>query len=84
MNGFVDRTSVLGKIYQRSKDHNVFYKVAHFYSVDEVISSLENAGFQHLSFTQTIFRHLDEITGAEPVKQGYGEGAFVVIRGRKS
>jgi hypothetical protein len=72
-----------GKIYQRSKNHNVFYNVAHFYSADEVIPSLENAGFHHLSFTQTIFRHVDEITGVEPVKQGYGEGAFVVVRGRK-
>jgi hypothetical protein len=58
--------------------------VAHFYSVDEVIPSLENAGFHHLSFTQTIFHPVDEITGAEPVKQGYGEGAFVAVRGIKS
>ena len=41
INGFVDRSSFLGKIYQRYKDQNVFYNVAHFYSVDEVISSLE-------------------------------------------
>jgi ubiquinone/menaquinone biosynthesis C-methylase UbiE len=84
INGFVDRTSFLGKIYQRYKDQNVFYKVAHFYSVDEVIFYLEKARFRHFSFTQTVFHNLDEITEPEPVKQGYGEGAFVVVRGIKS
>lgn len=83
INGFVDRTSFLGKIYERYKDQNVFYKTAHFYSIDEVISSLEKARFQHFTFTQTVFHNLDEITEAEPVKKGYGEGAFVVVRGIK-
>jgi hypothetical protein len=57
--------------------------VAHFYSVDEVVFSLEKAGFQDLSFTQTVFRNLDEITETEAVKPGYGEGAFVAVRGKK-
>jgi ubiquinone/menaquinone biosynthesis C-methylase UbiE len=83
INGFVDRTSFLGEIYQRYKDQNVFYKVAEFYSVDEVVSHLEKTGFQDFTFTQTIFHKLDEITEAEPVKKGYGEGAFVVVRGVK-
>lgn len=83
INGFVDRTSFLGEIYQRYKDQNVFYNVAEFYSVDEVVSHLEKAGFQDFTFTQTIFHKLDEITEAEPVKKGYGEGAFVVVRGVK-
>jgi ubiquinone/menaquinone biosynthesis C-methylase UbiE len=84
INGFVDRTSFLGQIYQRYKNQNVFYKVAHFYSVSEVLSFLEKTRFQHFTFTQTVFRGLDDITGPEPVKQGYGEGAFVVVRGIKS
>lgn len=83
INGFVDRTSFLGKIYQRYKDQNVFYKVAHFYSADEVISFLERARFQHFTFTQTVFHNLDEIIKVEPVKEGYGEGAFLVVRGMK-
>ena len=84
INGVVDRNSFLGKIYQRYKEQNVFYNVAHFYSVDEVVFYLEKAGFQNFSFTQTIFRNLDEITEVEPVKKGYGEGAFVVVKGIKS
>jgi ferredoxin len=30
-----------------------------------------------------IFRDLSEIQGPEPVKEGYGEGSFVVIRAKK-
>ena len=78
--GFVDRESFLGKIYEQYKDQNVFYRLATFFSVDEVIVHLEKTGFHDLSFTQTIFRTLDEIRDIEPVKNGYGEGAFVVVR----
>ena len=84
LNGFVDRNSFLGKMYQQHKDENVFYKSAQFYSVDEVIFYLKKAGFHDLMFTQTVFRPLDQITAVEPVKNGYGEGAFVVVSGKKA
>jgi len=83
INGFVDRNSSLGKTYQKHKEKNVFYKIARFYSVDEVISYLKKVGFRDLTFTQTIFHNLDEIKEVEPVKEGYGEGSFVVVRGMK-
>ena len=35
------------------------------------------------SFTQTIFHNLKEIRDMEPIRQGYGEGSFVVIRAKK-
>jgi len=41
-------------------------------------------GFTVGSNTQTGFHNLDEIIRGEPVKKGYGEGAFVVVRGIKS
>jgi ubiquinone/menaquinone biosynthesis C-methylase UbiE len=81
--GFVDRESFLGKIYEQYKDQNVFYRLATFFSVDEVIVHLQKTGFHDLSFTQTIFRALDEIREIEPVENGYGKGAFVVVRARK-
>jgi len=83
INGFVDRNSSLGKTYQKHKEENVFYKIATFYSVDEVISYLKKVGFRNLAFTQTIFHNLDEIKEVEPIKEGYGEGSFVVVRGMK-
>ena len=81
--GFVDRNSPLGKLYLERKDKSAFYKDATFYSVHELVSHLKNAGFDDFSFKQTIFRPLSEIQEAEPVKDGYGEGSFVVVRGVK-
>jgi len=79
--GFVDRNSSIGIIYEKHKNESVFYRNATFFSIDEIISYLEKAGFKNFSFTQTIFRNLDEISDVEPVKKGYGEGSFVVVRG---
>ena len=81
--GFVDRNSPLGKLYLERKDKSAFYKDATFYSVHELVSHLKKAGFDDFSFKQTIFRPLSEIQEAEPVKDGYGEGSFVVVRGVK-
>jgi len=81
--GFVDRESFLGKIYEKYKHQNVFYRHATFFSLEEVIVHLQKTGFHDFSFTQTIFRPLDKVRDIEPVKNGYGEGAFVVVRATK-
>jgi SAM-dependent methyltransferase len=81
--GLVDKDSKLGKLYQKHKKDSFFYGIATFYSVDEVILYLEKDRFRNFTFTQTIFRNLKEINVVEPVKEGYGEGSFVVVRGIK-
>lgn len=81
--GFVDRDSVIGRQYQRQKEKSVFYRIATFYSVDEVIVYLRKAGFRDFHFSQTIFHSLSEMECIEPVKEGYGEGSFVVIKAMK-
>jgi len=83
INGFVDRNSSLGKFYQQHKESNVFYKIATFYSVKEIIPYMKKAGFQNLTFAQTIFHALGEIKEVEAMKEGYGEGSFVVVSGMK-
>jgi len=82
--GFVDRNSKVGKIYLERQKENVFYKQATFFSVDELVECVNEAGFTDLTFNQTIFGTLPETAENEPVKPGHGEGSFVVIRGRKS
>ncbi len=82
--GFIDRESPLGRIYEQYKDDNVFYRIATFYTVDDVVSALRKTGFSDFQFHQTIFHQLDEIQKPEPVKPGYGEGSFVVIRAVKA
>jgi ubiquinone/menaquinone biosynthesis C-methylase UbiE len=81
--GFVDKLSPLGRLYQQHKTKNVFYKIANFYSVDEVVSYLRKAGFENFAFVQTIFHNLAEIKEIEPTKEGYEQGSFVVIRATK-
>jgi SAM-dependent methyltransferase len=81
--GFVDRNSRLGKEYLSRKDESVFYKDATFYSVDEITAALSKAGFGEFVFRQTLFRPLAELQDAEPVKEGHGEGSFIVVRGVK-
>jgi SAM-dependent methyltransferase len=82
--GFIDKDSSIGQLYQQHKNENVFYRVATFYSVDEVVSHLKIAGFKVFNFAQTIFHSLAEIKGIEPVREGYGEGSFVVVRAVKT
>ena len=81
--GFVDRNSMVGQTYLDHQNENVFYKDATFFSVDEIVEIMDQLGFIDLTFNQTIFKGLSETTREEPVKTGYGEGSFVVIRGRK-
>jgi len=81
--GFIDQNSPIGQFYKRHKENSVFYREATFYSVAEVISILNKAGFRDLTFSQTIFKNLSDIDRIEPVKSGYGGGSFVVIKAIK-
>ena len=81
--GFIDRFSPLGRAYENLRDANVFYRDATFFSTDEVVFHLSEAGFGEFVFRQTIFGHPADMREADPVRSGYGEGSFVVVRGRK-
>jgi SAM-dependent methyltransferase len=80
---FVDRNSQLGKFYVEHKNESVFYNQAEFYSVSEVINHLKKANFKEFEFVQTIFRNPNDMSDIEPVKMGYGNGSFVVIKAKK-
>lgn len=81
--GFIDRTSPLGRQYMEHRRESVFYKVARFYSVDDLKAYLTQAGFRRFSFVQTLYGPLPSITAKEPVRKGHGKGSFVVIRAMK-
>jgi len=83
INGFVDKNSMIGKIYQQYKTKSIFYKIAVFFSTEEVIFLLKETGFKNIEFRQTIFKSLDNINKVEPVKEGHGEGSFIVVRAQK-
>jgi SAM-dependent methyltransferase len=81
--GFVDGNSPIGREYEQRKNESPFYKEATFYSVDELRTHLKKAGFLKFRFCQTLFGSLQDMQGPSAVKEGHGEGSFVVIRAEK-
>lgn len=81
---FIDRESFMGKLYQKKKDKNPFYKFANFYSVKEVKEKLKKAGFSNPEIKQTLFSFSEELDSIDNIKEGYGEGGFVIIKMRKN
>jgi len=79
----VDKLSPLGKLYRQHQGKSVFYRDAKFYSTKEIVQIMQQVGFHKFRFTQTIFRSLDQINKLDEVKDGYGQGSFVVISARK-
>ena len=81
--GFVDKDSFLGKQYQEKKSRSKFYQSARFYSVKEVIHMTQEVGFSQLNIVQTLFGDIQKMDTADLFKEGYGQGAFVVLKVRK-
>ena len=77
--GMIDKDSLIGQYYQSRKKENGFYSNARFYTVDKVTELLKASGFKNIQYSQTLFGFLDDMTSNDDVKDGYGEGSFVVI-----
>ncbi len=75
--GFIDKESDRGKQYESRKEQSRFYKDAAFLSAQEVQMYLEKAGFEIVSIKQTLIP--GELT--DTIQDGFGKGAFVVIKG---
>jgi hypothetical protein len=79
----VDGKSPLGRAYQQRKNGNKFYRIATFYTTDEIKAHLEEAGFGDIEIVQTVFGNLDKIKEVQACREGYGKGGFVVIKAAK-
>lgn len=81
--GLIEKNSILGKKYEKKKSESKFYKNANFHSVEEIRKELEKIGFTNFEYVQAILPgDIDESLEPE-IKQGYGEGSFVVLRAQK-
>jgi ubiquinone/menaquinone biosynthesis C-methylase UbiE len=78
---FMDKNGILAKKYQKENGEESFYKEARFYSAREVEQFLKKTGFKDLESRQTIFDLKED--HFQDIKDGSGEGAFVVIKGKK-
>jgi len=82
--GLIDPDSPLGRAYEASKEKSKFYRQARFYTVSQVLIWLKDLGYQTPQTCQTIFQDSATVMAPQPVKEGHGEGVFVVIAGEKS
>jgi SAM-dependent methyltransferase len=82
--GFIDRDSALGQQYLAHQDENIFYRDATFYSAREVEALLNDGGFAEPVWVQTLSRPLEETHEIESLCCGYGEGAFVAVKARRT
>jgi len=81
--GLIDKDSKLGRKYEEKKSENKFYKDANFHSVDEIQCDLIKSGFSNIELVQALLPGDTDENYVPEVKQGYGEGSFVVLRGQK-
>jgi len=81
--GFIDQTSDLGQHYLAHQAENVFYRDATFFAADEVDQLLRDTGFTNLVWVQTLSKMLNETDEIEPLRVGYGQGAFVVVKANR-
>ncbi len=77
--GFIDKDSKLGKEYNSRRNTSVFYKDATFFSTQEVVYYLMEAGFRDLLFKQTLIPDEPQ----EIIFDGFGKGSFIAIKGLK-
>jgi SAM-dependent methyltransferase len=80
---FVDKESNVGREYLKMKEKSIFYRDAVFFSTDELLSLLSQAGFKNFEIVQTVFGSLDDVENIQDFKPGYGDGSFVVISAKK-
>ncbi|WP_447976647.1 class I SAM-dependent methyltransferase [Candidatus Nitrospira bockiana] len=83
--GFINRNSELGRLYESRKETGSFYRDARFYSVEEVAGPVQEAGLRSLRFCETLLGDPEKLgpRGLE-VRDGYANGAFVVLRAQKT
>lgn len=80
---FIAKDSALGALYASRKDADQFYREAHFYTAREMIALIQQAGLDELQVCQTITGLPHNSTTPYQVQNGYGAGAFVVVRATK-
>lgn len=80
--GFIENGNFLGRKYEQKKESSLFYKKAVFHTTDEVLKTLIETGFSNPKFLQTLFFKNRKLA-YQVVKEGYGQGSFVVVRAEK-
>ena len=85
MLGLVLKESPWGQFYKAKKEEgHRFYKYANFYSCDEVVKLMVQAGFSTEKIISTLFQSLGKVHHAEEPREGYfPDAGFTIIVGGK-
>jgi SAM-dependent methyltransferase len=83
--GLVLKESPWGRLYQQKRDEgHRFYKLATFYSNDEVVKLLLQAGFVPERTISTLFQKPGEVQNTEVSREGYfADAGFTIITAGK-
>ena len=81
--GEINKDSQLGRFYEAKKEKSEFYKIATFYSGNEIIGMFDKVGIRYLESYQTLLQPLAFPEMQEEPVKGYDGGGFVVIVGNK-
>jgi SAM-dependent methyltransferase len=84
--GLVLQESPWGKFYQAKKAQgHCFYKYATFYTCDEVVRLIAQAGFMTEKIVSTLFQRPGEVHRKEDPKEGYSPNAgfTIIVAGKK-
>jgi ubiquinone/menaquinone biosynthesis C-methylase UbiE len=79
--GYIGREGPLGRWYEEERGESAFYEPAQFHTAREVIRLLEATGFKDIRAWQTLVSDPKTMAEPDPVREGHGEGGFVVLRG---
>ena len=84
--GLVLKESHWGQFYQQKKEkRHRFYRYANFYSCDEVVRLIVQAGFVTEKIVSTLFQKPGEVRCAEEPKEGYfsDAGFTIIVTGKR-
>lgn len=83
--GFVPGNSEIGEFYNSNEADDRFYEIANFFTTETVIEEIESASFTDLKSVQTLTEGLEKANeSVEQPKEGFQQGSFVVISGKKT
>lgn len=81
--GEINKDSQLGRFYEAKKENSAFYKLATFYSGNEIIGLFDEVGISYLESYQTLLQPLAFPEMQEEPVTGFEKGGFIVIVGMK-
>ncbi len=81
---FIPRDSRFGELYSRIAGEDRFYRLATFYTKEDVFAAMSHAGFRIERTVQTLTGSPEQANDAvEPPTEGSDKGSFIVVRANK-